>query len=78
LAPNHYKQARFKFRIVQKELQNFKWVRNLKLTNTEQLIDEFVLLFSTLSEISLNTSSDSIYWHWTSSGEYTATSAYEA
>jgi hypothetical protein len=78
LAPNLYKQARFKFRTVGKELQNFNWIKNLKAINTENLMDEFVLLFSALSEVTLNNDRDKIVWHWTPSGEYSAASVYDA
>jgi hypothetical protein len=77
LTPNMYKQARFKFRTVGKELQNFNWIKNLKAINTENLMDEFVLLFSALSEVTLNNDMDKIVWHWTPSGEYSAASAYD-
>jgi hypothetical protein len=30
------------------------WIRNLKQINTEQLMDEFILLFSALNEVRLN------------------------
>jgi hypothetical protein len=78
LAPNLYKQACFKSRTVHKELYNMNWIKNLKQVNTEDLIEEFVLLFNTLSEIQLNENADTIFWRWTTSGEYTAASAYEA
>jgi hypothetical protein len=78
LAPNLFKQARFKFRTVQKELNNMNWISNLKQVNTDDLLDEFVLLFTTLSEVQLNNDHVAILWKWTSSGEYTTTSAYKA
>jgi hypothetical protein len=78
LVPNLYKKARFKFRTVGKELQNFNWIKNLKAINTENLMDEFVLLFSALSEITLNNDRDKIVWRWTPSGEYSSASAYDA
>jgi endonuclease/exonuclease/phosphatase (EEP) superfamily protein YafD len=76
LASNLYKQAHFKSRTVHKELSNMNWVKNQ--VNTEDLIKEFVLLFNTVSEIQLNENADTMFWRWTTSGEYTAASAYEA
>jgi hypothetical protein len=74
LAPNLYKQARFKFRTVCKELQNFNWIKDLKAINTENLMGEFVLLFSALSEVTLNNGRDKILWRLTPSGEYSVAS----
>jgi hypothetical protein len=54
------------------------WIKNLRQVNTEELLDEFILVFNTLADIQLNTSADTIFWKWTPSGEYTAVSAYEA
>jgi hypothetical protein len=77
LAPGLYAQVRYKSRTVYKELQNFNWICNIKQLNTETLLDEFVLLFSTLTEIQHNDQKDSIFWRWTTTGEYSAASAYE-
>jgi hypothetical protein len=78
LAPNLFKQAEFKYTTVQKELSNMNWISNLQQVNIEDLLDEFVLLFTTLSEVQLNNENDAIYWKWTTSGEYMAASTYEA
>jgi hypothetical protein len=78
LAPNLYLQARYKFRTVHKELQNFDWIKNIKQINTTELLDELTLLFSTLNEIQLNDDKDTISWKWITSGEYSAASAYDA
>jgi hypothetical protein len=77
LAPNLFEQARYKRRMVHKELQNFNWIRNLKQLNSKTLLEEFILLFPTISEIHLSEHKDTIYWRWTGSGEYSAASAYE-
>jgi hypothetical protein len=53
LAPHLYDQARCKFRTVHKELQNMNWIKNLKQINSETLIDEFILLFTFLNDISM-------------------------
>jgi hypothetical protein len=52
MAPNLYLQARYKFRLVHKELQNYNWIKNLKLINTEVLLEEFLLLFHALNDVS--------------------------
>jgi hypothetical protein len=54
LAPGLYAQARYRSKMVYRELQNSNWIRNIRQLNTETLLDEFVLLFSTLTEIQLN------------------------
>jgi hypothetical protein len=63
---------------VAKELHNLNWVGNLKQINNEQLMDEFILLFTTLNEVQLNYQRDTILWKWTKSDEYSAASAYDA
>jgi hypothetical protein len=35
VAPNLYRQAGYKYRTVHKEVQNLKWVKNLRSINTE-------------------------------------------
>jgi hypothetical protein len=77
LAPHLYDQARNKFKTVHKELHNMNWIKNLKHINFETLIDEFILLFTALNDVSLNEEKDTIVWRWTRLGEYSAASAYE-
>jgi hypothetical protein len=77
LAPRLYGQAHCKFRSVQVEMANLNWIKNLRQVNTEELMDEFVLLFSTLNEVQLGSDNDTIRWNWSASGEYSAASAYE-
>lgn len=76
-APNLYKQARFKYRTVHKELQNFAWIKNLRSLASETLMEEFVLLYTALCSIHLTNEKDTIRWRWTSNGEYTAQPAYD-
>lgn len=45
--------------------------------NIETLIDEFVLLFTTIGDVQLTDDRDTINWVWTRDGEYSAASAYE-
>jgi hypothetical protein len=78
LAPNLYRQTHYKYRTVHKELQNLNWIKNLRSLNTQELLDEFFLLFAAVSEVSLSEGRDTIIWCWTRSGEYSTTSAYEA
>jgi hypothetical protein len=77
LASNLFKQTRFKHRSVHKVLDRFNWVKDLVNINSEELLDEFFLLFHTLSEIHLSRERDSIAWKWATSGEYTIASVYE-
>lgn len=77
LAPNLYKHAHFKHKTVVKELHNFNWIRNLKEISTDDEMDEFVLLFTALQEITFTNAKDQIKWRWTGNGEYSASSAYE-
>lgn len=77
LAPNLYETARFKFRSVRQELQNFNWIRNLGPINTPALLEEYMLLFMALSSVALTEARDTISWRWTSTGTYTVASAYE-
>jgi hypothetical protein len=77
LAPHLYMQARCKHLSVQVEMKNLNWIKNLRQVNTEKLMDEFVLLFSTLNEVQLTEDNDSIIWKWSAAGEYSAASAYE-
>jgi hypothetical protein len=76
LAPNFYKQARLKHWTVDKGLYNLKWIKNVRQLNTEELLDEFILLFTTSGDIHLTQEADTIFWKWTASGQYTASSAY--
>jgi hypothetical protein len=61
LAPNLHQQARFKNRTVSRKLTNYIWIKNLRQVNSEYLLDEFFLLYTTLSEVHLNDVPDSIF-----------------
>jgi hypothetical protein len=41
---------------------------------TETLMDEFILLFSALNEVTLTEDRDTIVWKWTKTGEDTTSS----
>jgi hypothetical protein len=57
------------------ELNNMNW--NINQINTETLIDEFILLFIAMNDVVLTEEKDAISSKWTTSGEYTTTSAYD-
>jgi hypothetical protein len=77
LAPNLYKQTRYKFRTVSKELSNMNWIRNLRQVNTKALMDEFILLFTALNDVILTEERDTIAWKWTRTRQYSVVSAYD-
>ena len=74
--PGLFKIATRKCRSVQKELSNGNWMRSLQNINTQQQLTEFVDLWTILLDIELQTRPDSIRWRWTTSGIYSAASAY--
>jgi hypothetical protein len=67
----------FKHRSVHQELNQFSWIKNLRSIDSEELMDEFFLLFHTLGEVHLLEERDTIAGKWTAIGEYMAASAYE-
>jgi hypothetical protein len=77
LAPNLYQIARRKERSVDIELQNLKWIRNIREIDSTPLLEEFTLLFMALSIVELRDNEDSIRWKWTTDGQYMVASAYE-
>jgi hypothetical protein len=54
LAPNLYKVAKFKHRTIHTELRNQNWIKNLKHIDNPDLLEEFTLLFMTLTPVLLN------------------------
>jgi hypothetical protein len=60
LAPDLYKSARFKKRLVFKKLQRDNWIRSIGEISCPTLLDEFVLLYMALSSISLSQDHDKI------------------
>jgi hypothetical protein len=63
--------ARFKRRIVSTEMQNNNWFNSISGINTQELIQEYILLFLALSTVQLTDHPDEIKWNWTMSGKYT-------
>jgi hypothetical protein len=41
------------------------WIRNPKHVNSETLMNEFILLFSVVNEVTLTDDRDKIVWKWT-------------
>jgi hypothetical protein len=78
LASNLYNQVRYKQRAVHKELQQFNWIKNIRSIHSEELLDEFVLLFTVLNDVQLTEEKDVISWRWTTSGNYSTATVYEA
>jgi hypothetical protein len=77
MAPNLYKNARFKNRSGHSELTNHNWIRNLGVIGSAQLLDEFVLLYLAITSVTLTDQRDEITWRWTSNGKYSVASAYD-
>jgi hypothetical protein len=46
------------------------WIKNLKQISTSEQLEEFILLFNTLSDIQLNENRGAIQWRWSALGEY--------
>jgi hypothetical protein len=56
--------ARFKKRSVFTELQNLNWIRNLQELDNTTVVEEFVLPFMALANVSLSEEKDKITWKW--------------
>jgi hypothetical protein len=76
IAPNLYKMARMKNRIVFAELHNHSWIKNLREINSSIMLEEYIMLFIALSTVTLTDQEDQIFWWWTANGKYSAASAY--
>jgi hypothetical protein len=77
LAPNLFRSSRYKRRSVYKELQGLNCIRNLGDITTEDMLEEFTMLFMALNLVTLNDRKDEIKWRWMIDGRYTVKSAYE-
>jgi hypothetical protein len=60
-----------------KELQNNNWIRNLIHISTPMQLEEFSMLFMAISDITLDTSNDLIFWKWTADRKSSVATAYE-
>jgi hypothetical protein len=76
IAPNMYNMARCK-RSVDTELQQAKWIKNLRSITSRTLLQEYILLYMALSIVQLTNQPDGIIWRWTPDGKYSVASAYE-
>jgi hypothetical protein len=76
IAPNLFKQTRFKNRNVSTEMKNHAWIRCLGEINSPALLEEYIMLFVMLNAVSLTAERDVIVWRWSANGKYSAASAY--
>ena len=58
------------------ELEGARWIRSLQNITTAAQLASFVMMRSLMQEVQLLTQPDAITWKWTTSGTYTAASAY--
>jgi hypothetical protein len=77
IAPNLFKQIRYKTRSVQHELQNYNWIRNIQFIEIPTLIQEFVMLYVALGSVTLTDQRDEICWKWAASDQFIVASTYE-
>lgn len=65
-------------RTVRDALEGRRWVRDIKAGLTAQVILEYLRVWDLLDGRVLSDRPDSFRWKWTSSGQYSASSAYRA
>uniref|UniRef100_J3KZ08 non-specific serine/threonine protein kinase n=1 Tax=Oryza brachyantha TaxID=4533 RepID=J3KZ08_ORYBR len=79
LVPNLYKHSKRKNMTVSEALEDDRWIDDIRHNLTQPLIAKFITVFSCLQDRNIVLApgmEDTIKWNWTSSGEYTAKSAY--
>jgi len=77
MAPALFKKAKRKNIMVQKALQDNKWIEHINPVFSPTELHEYVLLWNAVQQVQLDESrEDSIVWRWTTDGEYTTKSAY--
>jgi hypothetical protein len=76
LAPGLFRLTRYKNRTVAAELRNVNWIRSLPAINSSDLLQEFIMLHTTLSAVHLTDQDDEVFWRWTSNGRFSVASAY--
>lgn len=77
LYPTLYKHSKRKNRTVKDAITDSKWIQDVDYDMTVNLISDFISLWDRLQPIILNPDEkDSITWHHTADGQYTARSAY--
>jgi hypothetical protein len=77
MAPNLFKEVRFKRRSISYEMQNLNWVRNIQNINSTVLLQEFVMLYVALQQVGLNENRDEIVWRWSANRKLSVSSVYE-
>jgi hypothetical protein len=79
IAPDLYKIATQKKRLVSKELDNNRWISSVSGLNTVEELRDFIMIANVVDSVTLDPSQpDSISWLWTTDGCYSAKSAYRA
>jgi hypothetical protein len=76
IAPVCFKLAWRKNQIVAVAMADQKWMRGLRRISTAVGIQEFVELWTRLSQVQLSQQPDTISWRFTTNGKYSAQSAY--
>jgi hypothetical protein len=66
------------FRTVRDTLTQRRWVRDIKVGLTLQVILEYLRLWDLMERRNLSDQPDTFRWKWTSSGQYFASSHYKA
>jgi len=76
-APTLFKKAKKKNVMVQKAIQDNKWISHITPILTTAEIQEYVRLWEAVQQVQLDASrEDIIIWRWTADGEYTSKSTY--
>jgi hypothetical protein len=79
IAPDLYKIASQKKRLVSKEFKDDNWITVVSRLNSMEQLRDFILVANIVATVTLDPSQqDTISWLWTASGCYTAKSAYKA
>jgi hypothetical protein len=77
IVPNLFRKSKRKKIMVQKALQDNRWVARIQRLQTVQELHEYAALWERLQETTLEENSeDTIHWRWIVDGEYTTKSAY--
>jgi mannosylglycoprotein endo-beta-mannosidase len=76
LAPLCFNLAVRKNLTVKESMMEGRWMHGLQRMSTEAQIDQFVALWGRLRSVALSSATDSITWHISADGRYSASSAY--
>jgi hypothetical protein len=76
LAPLCYNLAVRKNLTAKEALLNGRWMRGLQRMINEEQIDQFIILWNLLRNVTLSSERDGITWHASADGKYSASSAY--